>query len=106
MSDAAPQLLSTLTCPHCGHRSTETMPTDSCQYFYDCRGCSTVLKPKRGDCCVFCSFGDVSCPRSEEHTSELQSLMRISYAVFYLENKTELLRLIHLPPLESERKPN
>src|SRR3546814_8771077 len=26
-------------------------------------------------------------PRSEEHTSELQSLMRISYAVFCLENK-------------------
>src|SRR3546814_8482369 len=27
------------------------------------------------------------CPRSEEHTSELQSLMRISYAVLYLKNK-------------------
>src|SRR3546814_9163498 len=27
-------------------------------------------------------------PRSEEHTSELQSLMRISYAVFFLHNKT------------------
>src|SRR3546814_6597355 len=27
-------------------------------------------------------------PRSEEHTSELQSLMRISYAVFCLNNKT------------------
>src|SRR3546814_8839008 len=26
--------------------------------------------------------------RSEEHTSELQSLMRISYAVFYLKKKT------------------
>src|SRR3546814_9391218 len=26
--------------------------------------------------------------RSEEHTSELQSLMRISYAVFCLKNKT------------------
>src|SRR3546814_3369013 len=26
--------------------------------------------------------------RSEEHTSELQSLMRISYAVFCLQNKT------------------
>src|SRR3546814_3234567 len=26
-------------------------------------------------------------PRSEEHTSELQSLMRISYAVFCLQNK-------------------
>src|SRR3546814_3460465 len=29
-------------------------------------------------------------PRSEEHTSELQSLMRISYAVFCLKNKTQL----------------
>src|SRR3546814_8320327 len=27
-------------------------------------------------------------PRSEEHTSELQSIMRISYAVFCLKNKT------------------
>src|SRR3546814_8558446 len=29
-------------------------------------------------------------PRSEEHTSELQSLMRISYAVFCLQNKINL----------------
>src|SRR3546814_16178828 len=29
-----------------------------------------------------------SSPRSEEHTSELQSLMRISYAVFCLKKKT------------------
>src|SRR3546814_3907375 len=28
--------------------------------------------------------------RSEEHTSELQSLMRISYAVFCLKNKTHI----------------
>src|SRR3546814_10699190 len=28
------------------------------------------------------------CPRSEEHTSELPSLMRISYAVFCLKKKT------------------
>src|SRR3546814_8995978 len=38
-----------------------------------------------------------SCPspaRSEEHTSELQSLMRISYAVFCLKNKTtKLIRI-------------
>src|SRR3546814_2093088 len=32
---------------------------------------------------------DAACEeRSEEHTSELQSLMRISYAVFCLKNKT------------------
>src|SRR3546814_7167083 len=30
---------------------------------------------------------DVMTPRSEEHTSELQSLMRISYAVFCLKKK-------------------
>src|SRR3546814_7524596 len=29
------------------------------------------------------------CPRSEEHTSELQSLMRISYAVFFLTKKNK-----------------
>src|SRR3546814_6540024 len=32
--------------------------------------------------------GEVSIVRSEEHTSELQSLMRISYAVFCLKKKT------------------
>src|SRR3546814_7822011 len=31
--------------------------------------------------------GDSACSRSEEHTSELQSLMRISYAVFCLKKK-------------------
>src|SRR3546814_3279032 len=30
---------------------------------------------------------DLPAARSEEHTSELQSLMRISYAVFCLQNK-------------------
>src|SRR3546814_6770994 len=33
--------------------------------------------------------------RSEEHTSELQSLMRISYAVFCLKKKTEVQHTKH-----------
>src|SRR3546814_1872010 len=32
-------------------------------------------------------------PRSEEHTSELQSLMRISYAVFCLKKKIQLMHV-------------
>src|SRR3546814_4403432 len=32
--------------------------------------------------------------RSEEHTSELQSLMRISYAVFCLKKKTNIIKNI------------
>jgi hypothetical protein len=61
-SETAMQLESTLTCPECHHRVVETMPTDACQFFYDCKGCGARLKPKHGDCCVFCSYGDVPCP--------------------------------------------
>lgn len=53
---------SQLTCPKCGHISVETMPTDACIYFYDCSGCGAVMRPKAGDCCVFCSYGSVPCP--------------------------------------------
>jgi alkylmercury lyase len=53
---------SVITCPACGTSKIETMPTDACQYFYECTGCGTLLRPKRGDCCVFCSYGSVPCP--------------------------------------------
>lgn len=55
-------LLSELTCPHCGHSTTETMPTDACQWFYKCEKCNEMLTPQSGDCCVFCSYGSVPCP--------------------------------------------
>lgn len=53
---------STLTCPKCGHVDREQMPQDACQFFYECKGCGALLKPNKGDCCVFCSFGDIPCP--------------------------------------------
>ena len=55
-------LESTITCPECGHRKKETMPTNACQFFYECDQCKVVLKPKAKDCCVYCSYGDVACP--------------------------------------------
>ena len=55
-------LESTITCPECGHQETETMPVDSCQFFYECKNCNEMLKPNDGDCCVFCSYCDVKCP--------------------------------------------
>jgi len=61
MSGAA-ILVSMITCPSCGTAKTEIMPTDVCQFFYDCAGCGALLRPKPGDCCVFCSFGSVPCP--------------------------------------------
>ena len=60
------ELSSTITCPECGHVETETMPTNACQWFYDCKGCGVLLKPKPGDCCVFCSYGTVACPPIQE----------------------------------------
>ena len=60
------KLVSTLRCPECGGVSVETMPTDACQYFYDCRHCAAVLKPNKGGCCVYCSYGDVPCPPIQE----------------------------------------
>src|SRR3546814_2138077 len=36
---------------------------------------------------IYAALQDTSIERSEEHTSELQSLMRISYAVFCLKKK-------------------
>lgn len=55
-------LESAISCPHCGHRRTERMPTDACLWFYECTGCHAVLRPKPGHCCVFCSYGTVKCP--------------------------------------------
>ena len=55
-------LESTLTCPNCAHRKVELMPTDACQWFYECESCRTVLNPLPGDCCVYCSYGSVPCP--------------------------------------------
>jgi hypothetical protein len=51
-----------LTCPECGNVSVETMPTDACIYFFECLNCHAMLRPKKGDCCVFCSYGSLACP--------------------------------------------
>ncbi len=56
------ELTSVLTCPECGHRKAERMPTDQCTFFYECEACKVMLKPHQGDCCVFCSFGSLPCP--------------------------------------------
>lgn len=62
-------LESTLTCPHCGQQQTATMPVDACIYFHECPGCGLLLRPRPGDCCVFCSYGTVPCPPVQAHGS-------------------------------------
>lgn len=56
------KLRSIISCPVCNHKKEETIPTDTCQFFYECQNCKKILRPLDGDCCVFCSYGDVPCP--------------------------------------------
>src|SRR3546814_6340246 len=51
-----------------------------------------VWLPRSGQQGLLCACLDL---RSEEHTSELQSLMRISYAVFCLKTKIDQSNIIH-----------
>ena len=46
------ELNSEITCPKCGHKEVKTMPTDSCQWFYQCNGCKEILNPINDDCCI------------------------------------------------------
>lgn len=57
---------SVLTCPVCAARTEELMPTNACQFFYECRQCGSVLRPLSGDCCVYCSYGTVRCPPMQQ----------------------------------------
>src|SRR3546814_4140282 len=50
-----------------------------------------LLELFHGPTLAFKDVEQLQQPRSEEHTSELQSLMRISYAVFCLKKKNILI---------------
>ena len=56
------KLTSKITCPYCGFSKNEKMVTDRCQIFYKCQSCNEIITNKKGDCCVYCSYGDISCP--------------------------------------------
>src|SRR3546814_2725005 len=69
----------TLLRSHCGQRVVMAMARPPC-------GARSGLAPVQADPAV-AGLPDRHGQRSEEHTSELQSLMRISYAVFCLKKK-------------------
>ncbi len=54
-----------LTCPACGFKTAETMLENTCQYSYHCPQCKALIKTKKGECCVFCCYGDYPCPSTQ-----------------------------------------
>ncbi|MEK7571647.1 MAG: GDCCVxC domain-containing (seleno)protein [Patescibacteria group bacterium] len=59
-----------LTCPLCGEQQEAEMPKNACQHFYKCAKCGQVMKPKEGDCCVFCSYADSKCPPKQKEAMQ------------------------------------
>lgn len=55
-------LTARLRCPVCRAETDEVMPVNACVHIHDCVECGTRIRPRPGDCCVFCSYGDTTCP--------------------------------------------
>src|SRR3546814_1299763 len=68
------------------HRPQEGLPS---------RGRRPPISSIGGSPCLSSSPTPARSRRSEEHTSELQSLMRISYAVFCLKKKNQIELNLH-----------
>lgn len=56
------ELTTKLTCPECGASHEAVMPEHERLEVYTCPSCKAELKPRKGECCVFCSYGTVPCP--------------------------------------------
>lgn len=55
-------MTSVITCPHCHTQTTQRMPVASCDIVFNCPNCGEWLRPKPGDCCIYCSYGSQQCP--------------------------------------------
>src|SRR3546814_8914497 len=86
------QGVSLLECRHCAMLFKSAVPTPEAWDRVMLDGATDVWRPKSGAHpglpMMRSHINGARSFRSEEHTSELQSLMRISYAVFCLQKKT------------------
>lgn len=91
---------STLMCPICGGQTARVMPTDACVVVAACVHCGEIMRPKPGDCCVFCSYGNVPCPPIQmEQTStaagqEARARAKLDAAGFAVQRTDDGLYLI------------
>jgi len=95
-----PNVPATLICPFCSSHQTENIPDNACMPFYKCKNCGKVIRAKKGDCCVFCSYSNTVCPLKQSgHKPKLWFvgfviLGFIALLVFFSRN-------VNQPPLET-----
>ena len=73
------------------------MPVDACAFFYECTGCGERLRPKPGDCCVFCSYGDVPCPPVQEALEKYEPSYEKWQDISKITNRPKNLEWPNLP---------
>ncbi|WP_286298636.1 GDCCVxC domain-containing (seleno)protein [Polynucleobacter sp. TUM22923] len=58
---------SLITCPCCQETQMLEVQEGLSQQFYRCPSCATLLKTDSGDCCIFCSYGSLTCSNPEQN---------------------------------------
>ena len=50
-----------LTCPHCKNEQQEELLENISPVNYRCENCQQRVKINKGECCIYCEFGDYPC---------------------------------------------
>ncbi|TGV04901.1 hypothetical protein EM932_01720 [Flavivirga rizhaonensis] len=59
-------LETTISCPYCNHKMNIKMSETSIHFIHECNNCKKILRPLEGSCCIFCSYGNTTCPSSQK----------------------------------------
>jgi hypothetical protein len=68
------RLKSIITCPNCNFKKEEVMPVNTCLCIYECENCNKEIRPEKGNCCVFCTHGNVQCPPTQQLKLQLKKV--------------------------------
>jgi hypothetical protein len=63
-----------VTCPGCNKKVGEKMSSESVKRVFHCPSCLAWLSPKKGDHCIYDSYGSVKCPAMQLKARKAQNL--------------------------------
>lgn len=66
--------VSAVTCPACKKKTQVTMSSENATRVFHCPNCLTWLSPKKGDHCIFDSYGSVKCQAIQIKTRRANNL--------------------------------